>query len=60
MAIEVQASERLRDADFRALEKLRDLVGDAFVGGIVVHLGEYSFTSSDRAYAVPLDRLWLA
>ena len=59
-AIEVKAGERVRGADFRSLHKLRDALGDRFLGGVVLHLGRHGYTQDDRLHALPVDRLWLA
>ena len=59
-AIEVKAAERVRDADFRGLGKLREALGARFLGGVVLHLGRHSFTHDDRLHAIPADRLWAA
>lgn len=59
-AIEVKAGERARDADFRSLRKLREALGDRFLGGVVLHLGRRSYTHDDRLHVLPVDRLWLA
>lgn len=57
-AIEVKAAERVRDADFRGLRKLREALGERFLGGIVLHLGVHAYTHDDRLHAIPADRLW--
>lgn len=57
-AVEVKAAERVREADFRSLEKLRDALGGRFLGGVVLHLGAHGYTHDDRLHAVPVDRLW--
>jgi hypothetical protein len=57
--IEVKAGERPSARDFRGLRKLRDTLGERFLGGVVLHLGRHGFTTDDRLYAVPVDRLWL-
>lgn len=59
-AIEVKAAERVRDADFRGLSKLRKSLGERFLGGVVLHLGRRGYTVDDRLHALPVDRLWLA
>lgn len=59
-AIEVKAGERVRDADFRSLRKLRESLGERFLGGVVLHLGPRGYTIEDRLHALPVDRLWLA
>lgn len=58
--IEVKASGRVAGSDLEGLRTLRDLVGDSFVGGVVLHLGERSYTADDRIHVVPLERLWRA
>lgn len=37
---------------------LRDTVGDGFLGGVVLYLGQRSYTFEDRLHVVPVDRLW--
>lgn len=58
-AIEVKAGERVRDADFRSLRKLRHSLGGRFLSGVVLHLGRHAYVHDDRLYAAPVDRLWL-
>lgn len=57
-ALEVKAAERVRDSDFRSLRKLREALGDRFLGGVVLHLGQHAYTHEDRLHALPVDRLW--
>jgi hypothetical protein len=57
-AIEVKAGSRLRGGDLKGLRMLRDRLGERFLGGVVLNLGELSFRSEDRIYVAPLDRLW--
>jgi predicted AAA+ superfamily ATPase len=57
--LEVKAGERVSEKDFRGMRKLRDALGERFLGGVVLHLGRHSFTKDDRLHAVPVDRLWL-
>ncbi len=59
-AIEVKAGERVREPQFRSLRKLRDALGERFLGGVVLHLGRHAFTHDDRLHALPVDRLWRA
>jgi hypothetical protein len=56
--VEVKAGERVSERDLRGLRKLRDALGERFLGGVVLHLGRHSFTKEDRLHAVPVDRLW--
>lgn len=58
--VEMKTSSMVSDKDFRGLRMLRDWLGDDFVGGVVINLGEHSFTHDDRLYVLPLDRLWTA
>ena len=58
VAFEVKTSARVPGADLRPLAKLRDAVGDAFLAGIVLYLGERAYTYEDRLHVMPVDRLW--
>lgn len=58
VGIEVKAGERVSAAQFRSLRKLRDALGDRFLGGVVLHLGRHGYTQDDRLHALPADRLW--
>jgi predicted AAA+ superfamily ATPase len=58
--IEVKASGTVKDSDFAGLRLLRDRLGSAFVGGVVINLGQVSYTYEDRLHVLPLDRLWTA
>jgi hypothetical protein len=59
-AVEVKVGERVTSAHFSGLRKLRDSLGERFLGGVVLHLGHRSYTADDRLHAVPVDRLWSA
>jgi hypothetical protein len=56
--IEIKASSQVPDKDFNGLRSLREKLGTAFVGGVVLYLGERSYTREDRIYVLPMDRLW--
>ncbi|CAN5548609.1 ATP-binding protein [soil metagenome] len=58
VALEVKTSSRVTGADLRSLGKLRDAAGPRFVAGVALHLGERSYTYSDRIHVVPVDRIW--
>jgi predicted AAA+ superfamily ATPase len=58
--VEVKAGERLSERDFRGMGKLREALGDRFLGGVVLHLGRHAYTHDDRLHALPVDRLWLS
>lgn len=59
VAVEVKASSKVRD-DLRPLKKLRDTVGDAFLAGVVMYLGERSYNADDRLHILSIDKLWSA
>lgn len=58
VAFEIKAGSRVPGGDVRGLASLRDAVGARFLGGIVLYLGERSYTYDDRIHVVPVDRLW--
>jgi uncharacterized protein len=37
---------------------LRDKLGTDFLGGVLLNLGQRSYTYEDRLHVIPLDRLW--
>jgi hypothetical protein len=57
-AVEVKASGTVADQDFAGMRLLRDKLGDSFTGGVVVNLGQRSYTYEDRLHVLPLERLW--
>lgn len=59
LAFEVKAAGRAVAKDATGLRKLRDLLGDDFEAGIVLHTGQRSIELDDRIYGLPLDRLWV-
>lgn len=59
-AIEVKVGERVSPTHFRSLLKLREALGDRFLGGVVLHLGSHGYTFDDRLHVLPVDRLWSA
>jgi hypothetical protein len=58
IAVEVKASARVTGHDARHLVWLRDLVGDRFVHGLVLHAGPHLFELSERVTAAPISVLW--
>lgn len=58
VGFEVKTGSRVLGGDLRPLRKLRDAVGQNFVAGFALYLGERSYTYDDRLHVVPLDRLW--
>jgi predicted AAA+ superfamily ATPase len=58
VAIEVKASAAPAAHDARHLVWLRDLLGDRFLGGAVMHTGPRPFRLADRIFALPICTLW--
>lgn len=58
VAIEVKAGRRIPGSDLAPLRKLRDRLGEHFVAGVALYLGERSYTFEDRLHVMPVDRLW--
>lgn len=58
VGIEVKAKSSIEEADFRGLRLLRDKLGSAFVGGVLLNLGQQTFRHDDRLFVTPADRLW--
>lgn len=56
--IEVRASASPSSRDATHLRWLRDSVGERFVAGVVLHLGEQSVSLGDRIQLLPLSALW--
>jgi len=40
------------------MTKLRDAVGESFLAGVALHLGDRSYTHEDRLHVMPVDRIW--
>ena len=61
VGIECKAAETVTKRDFHGLAALRDLVGQQFVQGVVLHSGRQGAISfGDRLIALPLEALWAA
>ncbi len=56
--IEVKSRRSIDKRDFKALETVRDMVGDDFVRGVVLYRGERTVPFGPRLAAVPLSALW--
>jgi predicted AAA+ superfamily ATPase len=56
--IEIKAGAKIRGADLQGLRILRERLGDKFVAGIILNLGELSYRYEDKLFVVPMDRLW--
>ncbi|MCL2787058.1 MAG: ATP-binding protein [Micrococcales bacterium] len=58
VGIEVKASSTASDADFRGLRHLQAKLGDDFLAGFVLYLGQQTLPFGDRLRAVPVAALW--
>jgi hypothetical protein len=58
VAIEVKSARAVDEGDIRWLTWLRDRLGDAFVRGIVLHIGDRVTPFGDRILAAPVSMLW--
>lgn len=58
VAIEIKAAMGANAGDFKHLRKVQQTVGDDFLHGIVLHLGERVLPFGDRMTALPLGCLW--
>ncbi|MGD0063988.1 MAG: ATP-binding protein [Streptosporangiaceae bacterium] len=56
--LEIKASATITDSDFRGMRLLRGKLGTDFLGGVLLNLGQRSYTYEDRLHVIPLDRLW--
>jgi predicted AAA+ superfamily ATPase len=56
--VEVKASASVTTADARHLIDLRDRLGDRFVSGAVLYLGDRVVPLSPRIWALPVSALW--
>jgi uncharacterized protein len=59
-AFEIKAARDIDQQDVRHLAYLRDLLGDRFVNGIVLHLGQRPQSLGDRLTSLPISALWAA
>lgn len=57
-AFEVKASASPKAEHARHLVWLRNLLGDQFCAGVVLHLGQESFAYDDRIASLPISALW--
>jgi hypothetical protein len=57
-AIEVRAGTSVSGADLRALEYLRDRIGERFVQGAILNTGAHVLSFGDRLSALPIASLW--
>ena len=58
VGIEVKSSTQASANDFKGLRHLRDIVGEQFYRGIVLHPGKESIAFDPQLASVPLGALW--
>jgi predicted AAA+ superfamily ATPase len=56
IAFEVKAGSRVPGESFTPMRKLRDKVGEVFIAGVALYLGERSYTFADRLHVMPVER----
>jgi hypothetical protein len=54
----IKAGTRIKDPDLHGLRLLRDRLGDRFIGGFVLNLGDLAYRKEDRITIMPLCALW--
>jgi uncharacterized protein len=59
IGIEVKATAAPVPEDARHLRWLRDVTGDKFVAGVVMHTGPRRFRLGEALYALPICTLWI-
>lgn len=60
VGIEVKAGATAHPRDFRGLVRLKQIMGDRFACGIVLHDGERVQQAASRLFAMPVEMLWKA
>lgn len=59
IGIEVKAAGRVAGDDLRPLRAMSETVGERFRAGVVLYLGERSYSADERLHVMPVDRLWV-
>lgn len=57
-AIEVKASSTVSTSDTKHLRNLQNLLGDRFVAGVILYLGDKAIPLGERLWALPVSTLW--
>jgi uncharacterized protein len=57
-AVEIKAARDVDERDLRHLATLRDQLGERFVNGVILHLGERPLPFGDRLTALPVGAVW--
>ena len=55
---EVKAGSRVQDTDLSGLRLLRDRLGERFIAGFLLNLGELAYRKEERIMVMPLSGLW--
>jgi predicted AAA+ superfamily ATPase len=55
---EVKAGSRVQDSDLSGLRLLRDRLGERFMAGFLLNLGELAYRKEERIIIMPLSGLW--
>jgi uncharacterized protein len=58
VGIEVKSSTQASANDFKGLRHLREIVGEQFYRGVVLHLGTQSISFDPQLASVPVSALW--
>jgi uncharacterized protein len=58
VGIEVKSSTQASANDFKGLRHLREIVGEQFYRGVVLHLGTQSISFDPQLASVPMSALW--
>ena len=60
MGIEVKAGATAHPRDFRGLQRLKEVSGNRFACGILLHDGERIQRTAPKLFAMPIRMLWEA
>ena len=55
---EVKAGSRVQDTGLSGLRLLRDRLGERFIAGFLLNLGELAYRKEERIQIMPLSGLW--
>ena len=58
VGVEVKAAASVSAKDFRGLRKLRDIAGDTFKAGVVLHDGATGYRHDTNLWALPISMMW--
>jgi uncharacterized protein len=55
---EIKAGSRVQETDLSGLRLLRDRLGERFIAGFLLNLGELAYRKEERITVMPLSGLW--